>query len=70
MSESFLSDAGSLFFAAWILVVAAVSLVAFGRDLFPSKRTLTPSRPSSSSDTVHTTSPPISATRLRKNFSR
>jgi hypothetical protein len=37
MSESFLSDAGSLFFAAWILVVAAVSIVAFGRDLFPRK---------------------------------
>jgi hypothetical protein len=37
MSESFLSDAGSLFFAAWILVVAAVSIVAFGHDLFPSK---------------------------------
>jgi hypothetical protein len=37
MGESFLSDAGSIFFAAWILVVAGVSIVAFGRDLFPSK---------------------------------
>ncbi|MGA2855527.1 MAG: hypothetical protein ABSE40_01580 [Candidatus Sulfotelmatobacter sp.] len=37
LSDSFLSDAGWLFFAAWSAVVAAVSLAAFGRDLLPSR---------------------------------
>jgi hypothetical protein len=35
LSDSLLFDAGSLFFAAWIAVIAAVSLAAFGRDLIP-----------------------------------
>ena len=33
--DSFLSDAGWFFFAIWSAIVALVSLVAFGRDLFP-----------------------------------
>ena len=37
MSDSFLSDAGSLFFAVWSLVIGAVTLKAFGRDLLSSK---------------------------------
>jgi hypothetical protein len=37
MSDSFLSDAGWLFFAGWSLMVTALSIAAFGRDLFPSK---------------------------------
>ncbi|HEY1678773.1 MAG TPA: hypothetical protein VGG04_13750 [Candidatus Sulfotelmatobacter sp.] len=37
MSEFFLSDAGSLFFIAWIIVVGAVSIVAFGQDLVPTR---------------------------------
>jgi hypothetical protein len=37
LSDSFLSDVGWLFFAAWSAVVAAVSLAAFGRDLLPSR---------------------------------
>jgi hypothetical protein len=37
MSEFFLFDAGSLFFIAWIIVVGAVSIVAFGRDLVPTR---------------------------------
>ena len=37
MSDAFLSDAGWLFFAVWSVVVGAVSIAAFGRDLLPSK---------------------------------
>jgi len=37
MSDSFLSDAGSLFFAIWSLIIGAVTLKAFGRDLISSK---------------------------------
>jgi hypothetical protein len=35
MSDSYLLDAGWLFFAAWSLVVIVVSVKAFGSDLFP-----------------------------------
>lgn len=34
-SESFLSNAGWIFFAAWSAIIAAISIAAFGRDLFP-----------------------------------
>lgn len=37
MSDSFLSDAGSLFFAIWSLIIGAVTLKAFGRDLISSR---------------------------------
>jgi hypothetical protein len=37
MGDPFLSDAGSLFFAVWSLVIGAVTLKAFGRDLLSSK---------------------------------
>jgi len=40
ISDSFLSDAGWLFLGAWSVVVAAVSILAFGRDLLPSKASL------------------------------
>ena len=33
VSDSFLSNAGWLFFAGWGLIIAVVSAVAFGRDL-------------------------------------
>jgi len=33
MTQVFVFDAGWLFFAAWGLVLAAVSVIAFGRDL-------------------------------------
>jgi hypothetical protein len=38
MSESYLLDAGWLFFAGWSLVVVTVSVIAFGKDFvaFPS----------------------------------
>jgi hypothetical protein len=34
-TDTFLFNAGWLFFAAWSAVVAAVSIAAFGRDLLP-----------------------------------
>jgi hypothetical protein len=36
-TDTFLFDAGSLFFAAWIAVLAGVTVAAFGRDLLPAK---------------------------------
>jgi len=53
MSDSFLSDAGWLFFAAWSIVVAAVSIAAFGRDLFPSRAHIDPHPNARPSDPVH-----------------
>jgi len=44
MLDSFLSDAGWLFFTAWSAIVALVSLMAFGRDIFPSTTERNPSR--------------------------
>jgi len=40
LSDSYLFDAGWLFFAAFTLVVAVVVVTAFRRDLFPSSATL------------------------------
>mgnify|MGYP001473559139 CR=1 FL=1 len=37
MSDSLFSNAGWFFFVAWSLIVAAVSVDAFIRDLLPSK---------------------------------
>ncbi|HET7893333.1 MAG TPA: hypothetical protein VFL34_17525 [Candidatus Sulfotelmatobacter sp.] len=34
-SESFLSNAGWLFFAAWSAIITAIGIAAFGRDLLP-----------------------------------
>ncbi len=33
MSEVFVFDAGWIFFAAWGIVLAAVSVIAFGQDV-------------------------------------
>jgi hypothetical protein len=60
MGESFLADAGSIFFAAWILVLAALSIVAFGRDLFPAKAHVTASRKLRAAGTIR---PPQSTIR-------
>ena len=38
MSDSFLSTAGSLFFAVWALIVGALTAKVFGRDLLPARR--------------------------------
>jgi len=35
-SDAYLFDAGWLFFAGWCLVLVALSLIAFGKDLIPS----------------------------------
>jgi hypothetical protein len=33
LTDSFLSEAASCFFIAWIVIVLAVSVIAFGRDI-------------------------------------
>jgi hypothetical protein len=42
IAQVFLSVAGWIFFAAWGLVLAAVCVVAFGRDIFPAAAGNTP----------------------------
>ena len=44
MSDSLFSDAGWFFFAIWSVVVGAISVTAFGRDLLPSKARVEPRR--------------------------
>jgi hypothetical protein len=44
LSDSYLFAAGWLFFAAWSVIVAVVTVAAFGRDLFPSQARRDPSR--------------------------
>jgi len=51
-SDTFLSDASWLFFAVWSVVVAAVSIAAFGRDLLPSRAHIDPHPNSLPSDPV------------------
>ena len=36
-TDTFLFNASSLFFAAWIVVIAGLTVAAFGRDLLPRK---------------------------------
>jgi hypothetical protein len=43
ISDSFLSNAAFLFFAAWSVMVAAVTVAAFGRDLLSWTTDLNPS---------------------------
>jgi len=43
-SDSYLFDAGWLFFMGWSVIVAVVSITAFGRDLIPFRSTLKQSR--------------------------
>jgi hypothetical protein len=40
MNDSFLFDAGWLFFAAWSVILAILSVTAFANDLFPSRSRL------------------------------
>lgn len=44
MSDSFIFNAGSLFFAAWIAIITGVTVTAFGRDLLPSKAQADPAQ--------------------------
>ena len=52
LTESFLADAGWLFFAAWSTVVTIVSIIAFGRDLLPWKAQLDSAPESQHADPV------------------
>jgi hypothetical protein len=36
-TDTFLFNAGWFFLSAWIAVIAAVSIIAFGRDLLPAR---------------------------------
>ena len=42
MSDSLFSDASWFFFAIWSVVVGAINLTAFGRDLLPAKARVEP----------------------------
>jgi hypothetical protein len=50
IGDSFLSDAGFLFFTAWTVMIAAVSFAAFGSDLLPIKISLGPEKKSRALD--------------------
>jgi len=39
-NDFYLFDAGWLFFAAWTVILAIVTVTAFARDLFPSRTRL------------------------------
>ena len=54
LNDSLLSDAGSLFFTLWVLLIAGVSAIAFGRDLLPNRAQAQPaSKPGSTSRARH-----------------
>ena len=55
MNDSFLFDAGSLFFALWIAIVAAISIIAFGRDLLPRSTHSDPAKRSQPADAIRPT---------------
>jgi len=57
LNDSFLADAGWLFFAAWSAVVAVVSIIAFGRDLLPWKASLDSAPESQHADPVRPAHP-------------
>jgi hypothetical protein len=57
ISDSFLFDAGSIFFAAWIAVIAAVSLAAFGRELLPTKARLEPAQQTHAPESMRSGNP-------------
>jgi hypothetical protein len=40
MSDAYLVEAGWWFFAAWSVIVAVVSVAAFGRELLPSRESM------------------------------
>ena len=51
-ADRLLFDASALFFAAWIAIMAAVSLAAFRRDLFPDRARLEPAKEAYTADSV------------------
>jgi hypothetical protein len=50
-ADALLFDASALFFAAWIAIIAAVTLAAFRRDLFPRAR-LKPAKEAYTADSM------------------
>ena len=55
MDDSFLSLASWLFFASWGVMIGAVSVAAFGRDLIPLRAQLDAPEKNPPSDTIRTT---------------
>jgi hypothetical protein len=55
MSDSFIFNAGSVFFAAWIAVITGVTVTAFGRDLLPSKAQADPAQTGQPSERLRST---------------
>ena len=56
VSDLFLSNAGWLFLMPWSLLVVAISVATFGRDLFPSKAQVDSQENAASSPTASRTS--------------
>jgi hypothetical protein len=54
-TDTFLFNARSLFFAAWIAIIAGVTVAAFGRDLLPWKAHPNPTHKPNSADHVRPT---------------
>lgn len=59
LNDSYLFDAGWLFFAAWTVIVAAVSVAAFARDIFPRPQ-LEMARPDQPQETARPAEPHLS----------
>ena len=57
ITDSFLSNAGWLFFTAWSIILGAISVAAFGRDLLPSKLDLDPGPQTLTSDSIRKSRP-------------
>lgn len=57
MSDSILTDAGSYFFVVWSLIIGAVTVKVFGRDLIPSRAESDPSRNPASLDKTRSVPP-------------
>jgi hypothetical protein len=51
-ADALLFDATTLFFAAWIAIIAAVSLAAFRHDLFPVRARLKPAKEAYTADSL------------------
>jgi hypothetical protein len=69
LEQVFIFDVGWLFFAAWGLVLAAVSVIAFGRDILPALPRLT--RESDQHETARVEPDPgVEGTRFPSTYAR
>jgi hypothetical protein len=57
LSDSFLFNAGWLFFAAWSAIIAGLSIAAFGRDLLPSRTHLDPAKETHAAESLRSVEP-------------